>query len=489
MFLAGAAIADVTASEVWENWQAMSTAAGQELTVGGTAQTGDTLEVTDVVLTFKDQLGGSFSTSFDKLTFKDNGDGTVAVTMPDTYPFEMGFPSGSEGPSAIKLRVSQPGMLITAGGSATETSYDFNAPTATITLDEIKDETGQAVDLKGDVVISDFTSKYLVVRDGDKTSMDTSFTAKSMDLNLAGKERDGSGEGSAVISFADVSGTTKGKFLSAETMANLAAALNGGFTIDTDFKFGAMKIGVDGLDQGKPIKISVDATGGGFGLSMDKERMTYGGSMLGARYLMSTPDIPFPQIEATFGETGLNIELPISKADKPQDFVYQTRLVDFTVSEDIWGLFDPAGSLSREPATFILDAKGSGFWYQDILDPAVNLATIEVPGELHTLDLTQFLLKAAGAELSAKGGLTFDNTDLATFGGMPRPDGLINVNIKGVNQLIDNVIALGFITEDDATGFRFALAAFARPGAGPDELTSDIEFKDGGLFANGQRLQ
>ena len=72
---------------------------------------------------------------------------------------------------------------------------------------------------------------------------------------------------------------------------------------------------------------------------------------------------------------------------------------------------------------------------------------------------------------------------------MPRPEGKITVGIKGANQLVDNLIALGLLSEDNAMGFRMGLAMFARPGAGPDELTSEIEFKEGGLFANGQRLQ
>jgi hypothetical protein len=222
---------------------------------------------------------------------------------------------------------------------------------------------------------------------------------------------------------------------------------------------------------------------------MNKDRMRYGTALNGARLTMSGAEIPFPQVELAFAESGFNLSMPVTKSDTPQDFAFLTKLVDFTVSEDIWGLFDPAGSLSREPATVIVDLKGTGFWTQDIMDPEVQMEGVEPPGELHSLDLTQVLAKGAGAEVSAAGGLTFDNADTVTFGGMPRPDGTITLGIKGVNQLVDNLIALGILSEDDAMGFRMGLAMFARPGAGPDELTSEIEFKDGGLFANGQQLQ
>jgi hypothetical protein len=123
------------------------------------------------------------------------------------------------------------------------------------------------------------------------------------------------------------------------------------------------------------------------------------------------------------------------------------------------------------------------------MDPAVDLEQIEAPGELTSLDLTQILVKAAGTEIGATGALTFDNTDLVTFQGVPAPSGAINIDIKGVSALIDNLIKLGIITDDDAMGARMMLGMFTRPGAEADQVTSVIEFKDGGLFANGQQLQ
>ena len=84
VFLASGAWADVTPQEVWASWQAMMTSAGQEMTVGNTLDSGKAVEVTDLAVTYKDQLGGSASISFDKLTFTDNGDGTVTVTGPES---------------------------------------------------------------------------------------------------------------------------------------------------------------------------------------------------------------------------------------------------------------------------------------------------------------------------------------------------------------------------------------------------------------------
>jgi hypothetical protein len=489
VFLASGASAEVTPQEVWASWQAMMTAAGQELTVGNTADTGSAVEVTDVVVAYKDDLGGSASLTFDSLIFTDNGDGTVTVAMPESYPIQMAFPDQGGGPASIKLTVSQPDARIVAGGSATETNYELSAPSTVVTLDEIVDEGGTVLDTQAELAMTELAGRYFVSQAEGNTVLDSNFSARSLSLKISGQGTDGEGAGTVDLSLADVTGATKGNILSAELMANMAAALNSGFTMDSSLTFGAMAMNVDITEAAGPTKLVANATGGGFVLAMDKTRLNYGTSLNGAKFTISGAEIPFPQVELAFAESGFNLLMPVTKSDSPQDFSFLTKLVDFTVSEDVWGLFDPAGSLSREPASVIVDVKGTGFWTQDIMDPEVQMDGMEPPGQLNSLDLVQVLAKGAGAEVSAAGGLTFDNTDLATFGGVPRPDGKITINIKGVNQLVDNLIALGILSEDDAMGFRMGLGMFARPGAGPDELVSEVEFKDGGLFANGMQLQ
>jgi Uncharacterized protein conserved in bacteria (DUF2125) len=489
VFLATAASADVTPQEVWASWQAMATSAGQELTVGNTADSGDVVEVTDLSITYKDQMGGSAGVTFDKLVFTDNGDGTVTVTMPESYPIQMAFPKSDDGPGAIKLTVSQPGTVIVAGGSATDTSYKITAPTMTVTLDEVTDETGKVLDTEASMAMTEVAGGYLVTKTGETMGLDSTLGAKSAVLNLSGTGGEGGGSGTVSVSFADLNMATKGNFLNPEMMADMAAALNGGFTMDSSFSFGAMSMDVDVTDPTGPTKVIANATGGSFNVALDKTRLNYGTALNGAKFTVSGAEIPFPQVEVAFAESAFNVNMPVSKSETPQNFSFLTKVVDFTVSEDVWGLFDPAGTLARDPATFIVDLKGQGFWKEDIMNPSLQMEGAQPPGELHSLDLTQLLAKAAGAEVSATGGLTFDNADTATFDGVPRPDGKVTVNIKGVTKLVENLIAMGILSEDDAMGFRMGLAMVAKPGPGPDELVSEIEFKEGGLFTNGMRMR
>jgi hypothetical protein len=489
VLMAQAASAEVTPAEVWGNWQTLVTSAGQDLTFDNVAESDDQVEVTGAVLTYADDLGGSFSARIDSIVFADNGDGTVTVTMSESYPMTLAFPADSEGPSAMKLTVNQPGFSIIAGGSATETSYDFTAPTVSVVLDEVKDQAGTVLDTKADITLTGTTARYLVASGGDATRVDSSFASEAFALNLSGASPDDTGSGTMTLSLADLKGATKGNLLGAELMANMATALNSGFATDTNMSFGAMALDANITEAAGPTVIKGTATGGGFVLALDKVRVNYGSSLSGASFSISGAEIPFPEVVVSFAESAFNVLVPASKSDTPQDFAYLTKVVDLTVSDDVWGLFDPAAVLSRDPATIVVDVKGTGRWFQDIMDPEAEMDGMEPPGQIDTVDLTQVLVKAAGAEVAASGALEIDNSGATTFQGMPAPTGTINVDIKGVNKLIDNLIAMGILPEDQAMGARMMLGVFTRPGAEPDQVTSVIEFKDGGLFANGQQLQ
>ena len=95
-----------------------------------------------------------------------------------------------------------------------------------------------------------------------------------------------------------------------------------------------------------------------------------------------------------------------------------------------------------------------------------------------------------GASLSGNGAFTFDNNDLATFGGVPRPTGEVNLQLMGGNGLIDKLIQMGFVSDQDAMGARMMMGMLAVPGDGPDTLNSKLEINDQGhVLANGQRIQ
>jgi Uncharacterized protein conserved in bacteria (DUF2125) len=489
LLTASGAMAQVTAEDVWQSWKTMSASVGQTITTTSEARQGDTLVIEGLSMSLNDPSGLVAESQVGTVKFRDTGTGTVEVTLPESYPLSMTIPpeGGDSGPTSIKMTVSQPGMLMTAGGNATDTSYDFTAPTIGIDVTEVANAEGP-MNIKFNVNLSGVTGRYQMAGGAEAKTLDSSFSATS--AVFTGNGAEDASTFTMNVSIADLKGTTKGNFLGADMMANMAGALNAGFASDGGVSYGKTSFDVNVDDAGSTSVVNGTMDGGNLNFGLDKTQLTYAIGMKGANYTISGSEIPMPQVNLGFGEFAFNLLMPVSKSDTPQDFAFLSKMVDLKMSDDIWALFDPMGQLPRDPATLIVDTKGSVKLTQDIMDPAASVTMQDsFPGELNALDLTQLLVKLAGAQIDGKGALTFDNTDLTTFQGVPAPTGQIDVTLTGINALLDTLVAMGIVPEDQVMGARMMLAMFAKPGDGPDTLMSTIEFKDKGLYANGQRLQ
>jgi hypothetical protein len=147
--------------------------------------------------------------------------------------------------------------------------------------------------------------------------------------------------------------------------------------------------------------------------------------------------------------------------------------------------------LPRDPATLALDVTGKAKMTVDIFDPA-NAELLEngAPlGEFNAVNINNLTLSAVGANLTGSGAFTFDNSDMTTMPGMPRPDGAIDLRLQGANALIDTLVNMGFVQQEQAMGARMMMGMFGVP-EGEDTLTSKIEVNEQGhVLANGQRIR
>ena len=188
----------------------------------------------------------------------------------------------------------------------------------------------------------------------------------------------------------------------------------------------------------------------------------------------------------------MDIKMPVTASEAPQDYTVALSLGDLTVNEELWSLFDPTAVLPREPATIDVDLTGQTTVFQDFMNFAkmMELSDNDVPLELNALTIKNFLISAAGASLSATGDFAFNNDDLTSFDGIPAPSGSAEVQISGANGLIDKLIEMGLIAETDAMGARMMMGMLAVPGEGEDSLKSNLEItEDGQILANGQRIK
>lgn len=485
------AFADVTPEEVWQNWQDMSTSAGQTVTSTSAARDGDTLVVEGVTITYEKD-GTSFTSATEQIDFTDNGDGTVDVTTSDSSEISLKAPAAKEidgaMPTDLKITLTQPEMVVTASGTVDALSYEFEAPSLTVKVEP--GDTAAAAQGSFEVAVSDLAGKYLVEGNGEAKKITSDFAAKSIKISGSGKDAAAKSDATFSATIADVAGNTNGNFLGAAEMVDIAKALQGGFAINGNFSHGAMTFDLAATEDGKPTKVTGGSEGGDMSFAMDATHLQFGAGGKALNLTIASADIPFPELKLGYQEAAFNLLMPVGKTDAPADFAFLTKLVGFTVSDEVWGMFDPAGSLPHDPATVIIDTKGKVTMTTDLFDEAAMAALGDAPpGDLNALDVTDLKASVAGAELTGAGAFTFDNTDKTTFPGVPLPTGKMDLKLTGGNTLLDKLVTMGLLPQDQAMGFKMMVSMFANSAPDKDEMTSTLEFKDKGFYANGQKLQ
>ena len=314
---------------------------------------------------------------------------------------------------------------------------------------------------------------------------------KTISLDIAGTDKTSGQPFALGASLADFGSKLDIQGMVWGDTADFPAALKAGLQIKGGLGLGAATLDYAGTDHGKPVKVKVSlgATNSGFALDKSQTHMAAGGKALSLK--VAAANMPVPEVSADLGEIAFDLAMPLSKTDSPAPFSYATRIVDLQLPQALWSMLDPATALPHDPATLIIDLKGTTTLNKDLTDDAMALenGAAEPPGLLNTLDINQIDIKALGAEVTAKGGFTFDNTDLTTFNGMPVPTGKVDIKGTGINALIDTAVKMGLLPAEQEAGTRMMLGVFANLNPGTDTLTSVLEFKDKHFFANGQKMQ
>lgn len=488
LLISTAAWADLTAEQVWQNWKDQTASYGQTVTTTGEARDGNALTVSGVSVT-SDADGVKTEVRLDSIVLTEQGDGTVKVTMSEQIPISFVITAEGQAPQTVTGRLDQPGLTVLATDEGTATRYDFTAPTMTLTVDVPPGPDNPATTAVTAAVTA-VAGTYRIAS-ADLSQIDSSATADSARITVhAVDPTEGTG-GTLDLTFNAnaLASTTKANVLPSEELEDMAAALAKGFAVDSTVTYGSSDFSMD-FTRGPADNTQ---SSGSFGpgnvtIALDKDRLAYGGGVKEASLKVSGAQIPFPELTASFAESAFDLQMPVSQAETPQDFKLLTRLVDLKISDEIWSMFDPGAALPRDPATVVLDLSGTGRWLMDMFSPAAQEMD-SVPGEINSLAVNDLQLRAVGAEVTGTGAFTFDNTDLTTFDGVPAPTGKLSLKIVGANGLLDRLSQSGLLPQDQVMGARMMMGLFARPGTEPDTLTSELEFKDKGFFANGQQLQ
>ena len=482
-----ASIADVTSQEVWNDWYNYMTSYGYEVTVSPEV-TSDSVIVDGMKMSMPlPDNGGTINVNLGKISFKDNGDGTVSVMLSDISPLTI----SANNDFSVSLNYDISDMSMVVSGSAEDMTYTYSAPQMALSIADLVVDGEKLDDAKLDIVLTNLSGTSNSKMEGLR-KLAQNFTAEKLTYDFALAEPN-NGDFSMTIkgSMADLAGKFDSSIPAEMDFSKMADALDSGFASGGTLSWGAGGYDFASSERGNSVTGSSSSESGSLTFALSRDALNYAGTAKGTKASFTSSDLPFP-VEITSAESVFNLLMPAGPSDEPKDYNFTLKMIDFNVNDMIWSMADPTGKLPHDPATVVLDLNGKGNWFIDIMNPeeaAANSEKFDVPGELHSLELKDLQLKVAGADLTGNGAFTFNNDDLETFDGIPAPSGELNLKLVGGNALMDNLVAMGLLPEDQAMGVRMMMGLFA-VASGEDTLTSKIEVKeDGSVLANGQRLQ
>ncbi|MEJ8562421.1 DUF2125 domain-containing protein [Yoonia sp. GPGPB17] len=480
-----AANADVTAAQVWEDWKAQLAIYGEDnLTIGAEETSSGTVTVRDLGLRVSDD-DVTAEMTMEAITFNEQSDGSVRVTMDESYPMVV---TGDDG-VVITINVSQQNMEMIVSGDPDAMDYEVTADQYMIALEDVVDGdvtfTGDAEIAMNDV---DLTYQTTV---SDLRNISYGGTIASVDVLVdfqipggGGEYVTGGGKMVGLTTQAEMAVPLDANFEDPDSLVNDGFAMAGGYTIDSaDYIF---DVNADGDQASGSISMGASMLTG----EMNSDTVGYTSKTDDIALNFVSGDLPLP-VELSLAQYGINFLMPMGAADEASDFAIGFDLIDLNISDAIWNMFDGGSVLPRDPATIQLAVSGKAKALFDMFDPsqqdAINDA--EMPYELESVSIDTLNINAAGAMVTGDGAFTFDSSDMQSFAPLPRPEGEASVEITGFNALLDNVVAMGLVPEQDVMGARMMMGMFARS-TGDDKMETSVEvLPNGQVNVNGNRVR
>ena len=205
----------------------------------------------------------------------------------------------------------------------------------------------------------------------------------------------------------------------------------------------------------------------------------------GAGSYQITPDpsvMPMPPFDISMAGGIIEVAAPVAPSEEPQDVKLLLRLQELVLGETLWAMVDPEQLIPREPFELELDALARMQLARSIA-AAPRITNPMQMGQVESVDLNTLHIAGGGADISASGAVTVDNS--ARF---PMPEGSVDVRVEGVQALARKLVDLGLIQQAQMGMAMGMMMAFAQP-AGEDVFTSTIEFRDGRILANGEPVR
>ncbi len=471
----------LTAEEVWDKYETLlRTDADTPVTIASRTKVGDTLSINGLAVDYADD-DVSVAYTIDVITLTEQSDGSVRIETAETIPFDLTFQDGDT-PVSMQLEYTQKDAVVTVSGTVDRMNFDSQTPEASVTLGELKGAE--------DFSDSEFTltlRDMVITSNVDAANMqDASFKAAAIAFDFAMRDpatTDGF-EGTMIAN--NLAGSFKGN---ADALAKLGTSdgplpdlfLEYGFDdISGQMNFDIEDEKFDAVYAAGSSKVTYDANAQFISGVSEVTDMSM-------KFNIATLPVP---IDVSMGSLGGGAVFPTAK-DTRSPVEYGFYLRDLKLNDGLWSLFDAAGVFPRDPITLELKLTGDAELGFDLLttDPE-DWEELENPGKIYGLNLDTLLVQAVGAKLTGSGAFTFDNDDLETLDGFPRPMGSALFNLVGANALLDKLPQTGLIKAEDLLPVRMMMGMFTQPGDGEDSLKTEVEVNEQfHVLVNGVRMQ
>lgn len=203
------------------------------------------------------------------------------------------------------------------------------------------------------------------------------------------------------------------------------------------------------------------------------------------RDLVVVGDWPaLPGLDGTVGLEGLDmaVRMPLRlgprDAPQPEPVALRIALRNLAMTDRFWAGLGTGGGQLQGPISLTVDLEAVVPLAEGLLDLVAPGQIVTEEWALSAITLNHFLLRLAGAEVTASG-----QGRMGADGRMET--GQLSLRSTGLQDLIRSFGQIGLIEAHEAMGMLAALGMFTRPGPGPGELVSDLEWQGQTLRANG----
>ncbi len=500
LILSAPAALAVTADEVWAEWQRLARDGGTSITAR-TDRVGDRLVLTDIVIPIG-APGARADLKIGRVELEDHPDGSVAVLLPERFPVVIDDQAArTSGPDVVTFTASAPGFAMTIEGLGDQAAFKIIAPSLVLSVEQVEPPLPPDQEFDANLALADLELSHRmdltqpVVTATASLSLGTLHTDLLIDLD----------DPERVMFSWDLSGLSGTLDLvlppaaqgqmpepAGNPLTEVLTALADGLRIQADLSFAEFALVGETTGMGDDVLIDMTSTKGRAGAVFDPARAGYDLALGATRMTVrgDMPDIALSELSLGFDDLAYGISLGLGDLTQPQEARFIARLVNLDLPAEIFAEVDPTGALALSPLTFALDIAGRYALSPEMLAPDWQPEPgVFPPMDIVEVTLNDLALGIAGVTLDGSGSMTFDETDLVTFEGIPAPEGTASFQASGVDALIDRLIAAGYVQSVDLMPLRMALMAVAQAGETPDSLTSEIEFRDKSLIINGQKIR